>query len=90
MRTFNVILAIDSTHGLSKDNKIPWNSEEDMKHFYDTTVGHIVIMDRTMHKIIGSISLSFCDYLKTTFLFLLFQPTGQTLPVPGPSPRSRQ
>ena len=53
MRTFNVILAIDSTHGLSKDNKIPWNSEEDMKHFYDVTVGHIVIMDRTMHKIIG-------------------------------------
>ena len=53
MRSFNVILAVDSTHGIAKDGKIPWKSHEDMKHFRETTTGHVVIMGRKTHEAIG-------------------------------------
>tara|TARA_B110000908_G_C10264377_1_gene462234 strand:- start:2696 stop:3988 length:1293 start_codon:yes stop_codon:yes gene_type:complete len=53
MRTFSVILALDLTNGISKEGKIPWYSEDDIKHFEELTTGHIVIMGRKTHELIG-------------------------------------
>lgn len=53
MRSFNVILAVDSTLGIAKDGKIPWHSKEDMKHFKEMTIDHIVIMGRKTNEAIG-------------------------------------
>ncbi len=49
--TINLIVAVDSKNGIGKDNTIPWNIPEDMKHFYnittqDNTKKNVVIMGR--------------------------------------------
>jgi thymidylate synthase len=50
---FTVIVAIDSKNGIGKNNSIPWDCPEDMKHFSDTTKGGIVIMGKTTYDSIG-------------------------------------
>jgi thymidylate synthase len=50
---FTVIAAVDSNNGIGKDNRIPWDCPEDMKHFRETTTGGIVIMGKTTYDSIG-------------------------------------
>jgi len=43
------ILATDMSDGLSKEGKIPWKSQKDMRFFYQTTKNNIVIMGRNTY-----------------------------------------
>jgi hypothetical protein len=43
------ILATDMSGGLSKEGKIPWKSQKDMRFFYQTTKNNIVIMGRNTY-----------------------------------------
>lgn len=40
----SMILAVDKNNGIGIDNKIPWHSSADFKHFKEETTGKIVIM----------------------------------------------
>ncbi|PIZ95957.1 MAG: hypothetical protein COX80_02880 [Candidatus Magasanikbacteria bacterium CG_4_10_14_0_2_um_filter_33_14] len=42
----SLIAAISENNCIGKDNSLPWNIPEDMKHFKDITTGHIVLMGR--------------------------------------------
>lgn len=44
LNNVEAILAIDECNGLSKNNKIPWNSKKDMLFFKNKTINNIVIM----------------------------------------------
>ena len=33
MKTFSIVVAVDNLNGIGKNNKIPWNIQEDLKHF---------------------------------------------------------
>ncbi len=53
IKPFNIIVALDNKRGIGKNNSIPWNIPEDMKHFKEITtkpVGkgktNVVIMGR--------------------------------------------
>ena len=46
MTLLNIIVACDEEYGIGKENKIPWNNKEDLKHFYNSTKGSCVIMGR--------------------------------------------
>lgn len=37
---FSIIVAIDNCNGIARDGDIPWNSQEDLKFFKDTTIGN--------------------------------------------------
>lgn len=50
MRPVSIIVAVDNQGGFSKEGKIPWNLPEDLKHFRDTTIGHICIMGRKTYE----------------------------------------
>lgn len=51
---YSIIVATDSQCGIAKDGKIPWNCPADMRHFRETTTGHVVIMGRaTMNTLKG-------------------------------------
>ena len=50
---FNLIVAVDSKNGIGYKNTIPWKCPVDMKHFYDTTTGHIIIMGGNTYKSLG-------------------------------------
>lgn len=41
-----LICAIDNNNGIGKNNNIPWNLKQDLKHFAELTKGHNVIMGR--------------------------------------------
>jgi len=45
-----VIFAIDYGNGYAKENEIPWNNKEDMKHFKEKTTNNIVIMGHNTWK----------------------------------------
>lgn len=50
---FTLIVAIDSQGGISKDGWMPWQSNDDMKFFRDTTIGNkknVVIMGRDTYE----------------------------------------
>lgn len=49
----SIIVAAARNGVIGKDGKIPWHIPEDMKHFKETTSGHIVIMGRKTHESIG-------------------------------------
>lgn len=49
----SIIAAIGKNNELGKDNQLLWNIPEDMKHFRDTTRGHVVIMGRKTFESIG-------------------------------------
>lgn len=38
------IVAIDKNFAIGKDGKLPWHYSDDLKHFKDTTTGHVVVM----------------------------------------------
>ena len=46
MTLINIIVACDENYGIGKDNKIPWNNKEDLKHFYNCTKDSCVVMGR--------------------------------------------
>lgn len=51
---FTVIVAHDLNHNIADSNgNIPWKCPEDMAHFKNTTMGHIVIMGRKTYESIG-------------------------------------
>lgn len=49
-RQVNLIVAVDIQGGFAKQGKIPWNIPEDMKHFKQTTDGHICLMGRKTYQ----------------------------------------
>jgi dihydrofolate reductase len=53
MTNFTLIAAVDSKMGIGRDNKLPWQIPEDMKHFKDTTTGKPVLMGRKTFESIG-------------------------------------
>ena len=50
MNRIEIIVAVDQAGGFAKDGKIPWNSSTDLKHFKETTKGHICIMGRKTYE----------------------------------------
>ena len=42
--TFNIILTTDINNGISKYNKMPWNSVDDLQFFNKHTMNNICIM----------------------------------------------
>lgn len=50
---FTAIVASDLQNGIAYQGKIPWNCPEDLKHFRETTTGHVVIMGRKTYESIG-------------------------------------
>lgn len=51
----SIIAAMSKNRVIGKDNKLPWNIPEDLKHFHSITVGHPVIMGRKTHESIGRV-----------------------------------
>jgi dihydrofolate reductase len=49
----NLIVATDINGGIGKDNKLLCTLKDDMKHFKETTEGHIVVMGRKTFESIG-------------------------------------
>lgn len=50
----SIVVAIgEKTRVMGKNNRLPWNIPEDMKHFKDLTRGHAVIMGRKTYESIG-------------------------------------
>ncbi len=47
-----LIWAMDESKLIGKDNKLPWNLKEDLKHFYDTINGHDLLMGRKTYEFI--------------------------------------
>ncbi|MDP2838080.1 MAG: dihydrofolate reductase [Candidatus Moranbacteria bacterium] len=48
-----MIVAVDETRAIGKDNKLLWNIPEDLKHFKELTTGHTVIMGKNTYHAIG-------------------------------------
>lgn len=46
MKPLALIAAHDLNFVIGKDNEIPWDYKDDMKHFVKTTKGHTIIMGR--------------------------------------------
>lgn len=51
--TVSMIVAVDLNWAIGKDNTLPFNVPEDMKHFKQTTSGHAVIMGRKTWESLG-------------------------------------
>lgn len=49
-----LISAMAKNKIIGKDNKIPWQIPEEMRHFKETTMGHAVIMGRKTFESIGT------------------------------------
>jgi len=45
-----IIVACDENNLIGDGNKLPWNIPEDLKHFKETTTGHIIIMGKNTWK----------------------------------------
>lgn len=52
--TIIMIVATDNNYGIGINNKLPWNSPEDMEFFKKTTLGHSIIMGRKTFESMGS------------------------------------
>lgn len=48
-----LIVCMDANGGIGKGNKLPWRIPEDMRHFRETTTGHIVVMGRKTFESVG-------------------------------------
>lgn len=44
--SFTLIAAVAKNGCIGQNGKLPWNIPEDMKHFRDLTMGHVVLMGR--------------------------------------------
>jgi len=51
------IVAINQDNVIGVDGTIPWHSKGDLKHFKETTTGHVVIMGRKTFESIGNKAL---------------------------------
>ena len=49
----SLIAALGRNNEIGKENKLLWNMPADMKHFRETTSGHVVIMGRKTYESIG-------------------------------------
>ncbi len=49
-----IIAAVTRNNILGKEGKVPWHSEEELKHFKRTTIGFPVIMGRKTWEAIGN------------------------------------
>ncbi len=49
----SVIVAIDETRAIGKDNQLLWHIPEDLKHFKELTIGHTVVMGENTYRSIG-------------------------------------
>jgi dihydrofolate reductase len=45
-----IIVACDENNLIGDGDKLPWNIPEDMKHFKETTSGHVIIMGKNTWK----------------------------------------
>lgn len=43
---YEIVVALSKNLGIGKNNKLPWNIKEDLKHFKELTVNNIVVMGR--------------------------------------------
>lgn len=48
-----MIVAVDETRAIGKDNHLLWHIPEDLKHFKELTTGHTVIMGENTYYSIG-------------------------------------
>jgi len=48
-----LIVAVARNGVIGKDGGLPWHVSEDLKHFKNTTTGHVIIMGRNTHDSIG-------------------------------------
>ncbi len=48
-----MIVAVDETRAIGKDNRLLWHIPEDLKHFKELTTGHTVIMGENTYYSIG-------------------------------------
>jgi dihydrofolate reductase len=53
MTRLTLIVAIDESGGIGRDNALPWRLPEDLAHFKRTTTGHPIIMGRKTFDSIG-------------------------------------
>lgn len=53
-RTFTMIAAVSLNGTIGDGEKMPWMLKADLKHFRDTTMGHVVIMGRKTFDSIGN------------------------------------
>lgn len=53
-----LIAAVSKDGVIGKDNKLPWELPEDLKHFMLTTKGHTVVMGRKTFESIGFVPLT--------------------------------
>lgn len=53
MKNIALIYAVDENGLMGKDGKLPWHLPADVKHFKETTTGHLVIMGRKTYESIG-------------------------------------
>lgn len=49
----SMIVAVDETRAIGKDNRLLWNIPEDLKRFKELTTGHAVIMGENTYYSIG-------------------------------------
>lgn len=49
----SMIVAVDETRAIGKDNHLLWNIPEDLRHFKELTTGHAVIMGENTYHSIG-------------------------------------
>lgn len=49
----SIIVAMDRSRGIAKDNRIPWHLSSDLKMFKALTMGHHIIMGRVTYESIG-------------------------------------
>jgi dihydrofolate reductase len=49
----SMIVAVDESRAIGKDNRLLWHIPEDLKHFRELTAGHTVIMGENTYHSIG-------------------------------------
>lgn len=49
----SLIVAMDRSGGIGKDNQVPWHLSDDLKRFKTLTMGHHIIMGRKTYESIG-------------------------------------
>lgn len=49
----SMIVAVDETRAIGKNNGLLWNIKEDLKHFKELTTGHVIIMGENTYHSIG-------------------------------------
>lgn len=49
----SMIVAVDETRAIGKDNRLLWHIPEDLKRFKELTTGHAVIMGENTYRSIG-------------------------------------